>query len=264
MGVLESLRRMATRIRQGEPILSADSAEGNANPAAHRCVECPHCGKRSIASGAGSTVLACAKCGRHCLATASGELRRITLASRSDRLIAFLIDKVVLSSPLLFLFCIVDPWLRSGGASQELERGSNPGFIVMMLLDGFALLALFCTYMSMLSRSGETFGKRWLGIRIICLADARPGGFWRCVIVRFLFNLGLGILTYTAYAWLDAVCILREDRRCIHDILAGTCVIVPDDEKSTRSLFDYLERPIPGDTAPNDSMQRIRAGGLVC
>jgi len=75
----------------------------------------------------------------------------------------------------------------------------------------------------MLSKSGQTIGKRLLSIRIIGIEGGEIGGFARLVLLRSGVNGLLSIIPL--YALLDALLIFREDRRCLHDLIAKTRVI---------------------------------------
>jgi uncharacterized RDD family membrane protein YckC len=76
----------------------------------------------------------------------------------------------------------------------------------------------------LLSTRGQTLGKKWLGIKI-ALADGGPASFGSAVIMRIL--VGQGILAMIPfYGLIDALFIFREDRRCVHDLVAGTKVVV--------------------------------------
>ena len=69
--------------------------------------------------------------------------------------------------------------------------------------------------------TGQSFGKRAEGLRIV-LADGRPPGFLRGVVLRsWLFAP-----TLVSGLWaLDAVTMFLPDRRCVHDRLVGTRVV---------------------------------------
>ena len=86
-----------------------------------------------------------------------------------------------------------------------------------------ALAAIFIFQMVLLTKDGQTLGKKALGIRIVKVDTGRNGGFVPNVLLRVLLNGLLGFIPF--YPLVDALFIFREDRRCIHDLIAGTQVI---------------------------------------
>jgi uncharacterized RDD family membrane protein YckC len=100
-----------------------------------------------------------------------------------------------------------------------MERLNGPLLIVFALLLG--------VNMWWLTVRGQTVGKRLAGIRIVLANDDRPPGFVRAVVIRSFLNAvftsvgSVGAL----YGIADILFILRPDRRCIHDHLAGTRVV---------------------------------------
>ena len=74
--------------------------------------------------------------------------------------------------------------------------------------------------------TGQTLGKRWLRLRVV-LYDGSPAGFVRGVALRswvfgapsFIPSVG-GLLLLA-----DLLHVFRSDRRCLHDLVAGTTVV---------------------------------------
>ena len=66
-------------------------------------------------------------------------------------------------------------------------------------------------------------GKKILGIRIVQL-NGSEAGFVHAVLLRAMvmgfINALVGVTSL-----IDPLCIFREDRRCLHDMIAGTIVI---------------------------------------
>lgn len=90
------------------------------------------------------------------------------------------------------------------------------------------MMAIQCIWISL---RGQNVGKLIAGIRVVNAVDHGPAGFVRGALLRFvmpvvlifalnlLFPLGL-LFLITDYCFM-----FRADRRCLHDILAGTKVI---------------------------------------
>ena len=86
------------------------------------------------------------------------------------------------------------------------------------------LAAVFILQIVLLTKDGQTLGKKALGIRIVKVDTGLNGGFVPNVLLRFILN---GLLVFIPlYFFVDALFIFRGDRRCIHDLIASTHVIV--------------------------------------
>lgn len=90
------------------------------------------------------------------------------------------------------------------------------GFAIFLLLQGYPL-----------SRYGQTWAKRWLGIRIVDEQGHKPE-FVRLVLLRYgvVQLAGLVPCLGPLFGLVDPLCIFRDDRRCLHDLMAGTRVVV--------------------------------------
>lgn len=94
----------------------------------------------------------------------------------------------------------------------------------LAFLGPLALVGAVQAYL--VTTTGQTIGKRMVGSRIV-LMDGKAVGFFRGVFVRswvfqaFLAIPGVGGLL----GLVDALFILGESHRCLHDHLAGTRVV---------------------------------------
>jgi uncharacterized RDD family membrane protein YckC len=78
-----------------------------------------------------------------------------------------------------------------------------------------------------IATTGQSLGKRVLRMKIV-RADGQPVGFGRGVLLRcwlvylvtVLVPFGLGFILY----FVDALFLIRADRRCLHDLIADTRV----------------------------------------
>lgn len=91
-----------------------------------------------------------------------------------------------------------------------------------------ALLSFLLGQLWLLWRRGQTVGKILLGIRIVRVDTLEKGGFVTNVLLRTLLNnLIVSIpIAGLLYGLADALFIFRDDQRCLHDKIAGTCVVV--------------------------------------
>jgi uncharacterized RDD family membrane protein YckC len=141
-----------------------------------------------------------------------GEIR---LAERGTRLVAALLDTLVLLPGLVLLVALVI--LRPTGSAAVVGPW---GFLLWTL-------AVVITQAVLLTRRGQTLGKRWMKIRVVRLDGSNPGFAW-AVLVRSLVNTIAAGVPYLGWLyWLvDVLFIFRDDRRCIHDLMAGTQVVM--------------------------------------
>jgi uncharacterized RDD family membrane protein YckC len=134
-----------------------------------------------------------------------------------------LLAMLVVIVPVLLL----TDWWRS--FLELAMRGQGLPFWVQiaMSLSGFALFVLIQGYP--LATTGQTWGKRLLRLRIVDLEGNKPE-FWRMIGLRY----GVGQLVMLMpifsliYALADCLFIFRSDKRCVHDHIAGTRVVVAE------------------------------------
>lgn len=135
------------------------------------------------------------------------------LADRGTRLGARIVDNVlyVAAGVLGFL-----PGLLIG---EELAMAG--GAVVAMLV-----LAVY--QWILIATTGQSLAKKWLGIRIVRL-DGSELGFLYGVVLRSWVIEFIGAL-FSPVALVDALLIFGDERRCLHDHLAGTKVVVANFE----------------------------------
>jgi uncharacterized RDD family membrane protein YckC len=132
------------------------------------------------------------------------------LAGRGARFGATLLDNLVL--------CVVPGIAVAATASKE-----GPS-VVGMAIAGLWFIAVLIYQAILLGSRGQTLAKKWLGIKLVTL-DGGPVTFGSAVIMRVIVGqVLLGIVPF--YFLIDPLFIFREDRRCVHDLVAGTKVVV--------------------------------------
>ncbi len=143
-----------------------------------------------------------------------GELE---LAERGTRLGAKLLDNFAFLIPYLAVLLPV----TSAGEREVSSRGA-----IFILLGLLGLVALALVQLRLLARSGQTLGKRAVGIRIV-RASGETASLGRLVGLRFLLPTGLQVIPLVGPVfWLvDSLFLFRDDRRCIHDHMADTIVV---------------------------------------
>jgi uncharacterized RDD family membrane protein YckC len=156
------------------------------------------------------------------------------LASRSSRLGASLLDGLLYASAMmvagigaaLATFASKRSLASNAPADPTPGAGLPPAAIVMMVVGGLALLALWIYQAYRVSTTGQTLGKKWLAIRIVKIDDT-PVNFVTAVLLRGILPWFLGIIPYLGFVFslTDTLFIFGEQRRCLHDLLAGTKVV---------------------------------------
>lgn len=144
----------------------------------------------------------------------------MNLARPLDRLWAVIIDGLIFF-PLA---------LGMGAAAYMMKIGSlssGVGLMVSAAL-GLGMLGLAGYQIYLLSAAGQTIGKRQMGLRIVRVKDLANGGFVTNVLMRGVVRAIIGMIPIvgTIFVFADPLCIFRADRRCLHDHIAGTCVII--------------------------------------
>jgi uncharacterized RDD family membrane protein YckC len=168
------------------------------------------------------------------------------LAPRTVRLAAVFVDALV-AVPVLLVWSVAAasslgltfgafasfaqkrPWLSQAGS---VLAGTAAWAVFAVASVVLGCLVLFQWYL--LSTRGQTIGKRLMGIRVVDL-EGKPVGFFTALLVRAWVFYGLvsvvvgfaGVVIPFAglFVWLlDYVPLMGEDRRCVHDYLAGTQV----------------------------------------
>jgi uncharacterized RDD family membrane protein YckC len=152
--------------------------------------------------------------------TASLELEP---ASRWLRLGAILLDSIIGGILMLPGFGL----LLSAGFFTHRDQPNTP-----LLLAGFSvvvvtMLIVMGIQIYLLTTRGQTMGKKLLGIKIVNFDDEANPGFVKAVLLRGLVNGLIGCIPMIGwvYSLVDICFIFRADRRCLHDLIAGTKVV---------------------------------------
>lgn len=145
------------------------------------------------------------------------------LAGRGARLGAALIDGVILLAlilPVVFLGGYL------GAISEAAAAGESVPIPTQLLwgLLGFAIFAAL--QFAPLKKSGQTWGKKLMGVRIVTMDGEQPG---LDVLLgrRYLFFNGISLIPFVGglASAINVLMIFRADKRCLHDLVAGTQVV---------------------------------------
>lgn len=151
----------------------------------------------------------------------------LVLASRLGRLGAVLIDSAIIGVPAILaaisLPAYQDYVRRAGGQAQANPSGT---LLLVMSLLGVAVLAFVVYQFVLLYRSGQTVGKKIVGIRIV-RSDGSRASFPRLLFLRYGVPTLIGMIPYVGWIFslADPLFIFGESRRCLHDMLADTIVV---------------------------------------
>ncbi|MDA0799476.1 MAG: RDD family protein [Chloroflexi bacterium] len=126
------------------------------------------------------------------------------------RLVAFIIDNIVTAAAVSILIAIFTE-VSPGDYIQGADSSDGSEIISLVLNIGYApiLLGIWAT----------TIGKRAFNVYVLKL-DGTPVGFWRA-LGREMAKI-VSMIPFGAGFWMVA---FREDKRALHDLIAGTVVV---------------------------------------
>ncbi len=165
--------------------------------------------------------------------TAAPDITEVVLADRGTRLLAVITDRLLSALSVLPGFLLLGPiFIR---AVIDSAQGHKPDFsgieagsmLLGVALAGFGGLALAIVQIVMISTRGQTIGKRIFGIRIVRFGTHAPAGFLHGWLIRSVVPGVISVLPWIGFIFVvvNYCFIFREDRRCLHDLIADTCVV---------------------------------------
>ena len=166
-------------------------------------MNCPKCGSVLPEDAA-----FCTNCGARVDISQLSGFGPVELAGKGTRLGAIILDTILVLVPYAFLIL--------GVVNKDL-------LAVAWVLAGLGWLAVVIVQIYFLTKVGQSIGKRCLDIRIVRVDTGGNGGFVTNVLLRGVVNGLLSIIPL--YGLIDALFIFRDDRRCIHDLIAKTRVV---------------------------------------
>lgn len=145
-------------------------------------------------------------------------LGRANLATLGQRFGAFLADLGI-----MIVACF--PLMLAAGMLDQPNDTSKPSTLGLVLigLGGLILFGLALYNIILLSTKGQTLGKKILGIRIANHENDNNPGFVKAFLLRVFVNALIGFIPL--YGLVDICAIFGQERRCIHDLIAGTRVV---------------------------------------
>jgi uncharacterized RDD family membrane protein YckC len=142
------------------------------------------------------------------------------LATLGQRFAGNFIDGLVFVVPMLML--VIPMAAMEAGNSGDSDTTST----LFLAVGGLLAAALVGVQCYMISTRGQTIGKRAVKTKIVRLDGSEPG-FIYGVLVRGLIGQSLGAVPLVGgiYSLVDTLCIFKQDRRTLRDMIAGTRVI---------------------------------------
>jgi uncharacterized RDD family membrane protein YckC len=135
------------------------------------------------------------------------------LASRGTRWIGAVLDQLVFVAAMLpgFLLVLV---------------ADQPNEALGIALCGLGLFVVGGVQAYLVATTGQSIAKRGLRTKIVKQDGSLPG-FVHGVLLRSWLTLAIGMLPGVGsfFHLVDALMVFRADRRCLHDLIAGTIVI---------------------------------------
>ncbi len=107
------------------------------------------------------------------------------------------------------------------------DKQNDAVTVIGAILLAIGFLGLLITQIYLLSTRGQTLGKRIVGVRIVKFADNSNPGFVGACLLRLIVPSIIGGLPIVGSIFfiIDVCFIFQADRRCLHDMIAGTKVV---------------------------------------
>jgi uncharacterized RDD family membrane protein YckC len=164
------------------------------------------------------------------------------LAEATDRLLARLIDGLILSIPALLIDIpiMVGLYFLAADLTRDVKDGGDVLLLlgvffgavaVMLIVNGVVSYLYEVIYMR---RTGQTIGKRVMKIRVVRVEDGGPIAASHARR-RWLANEGVALLgviplvgsIVSVYGWMNPLWLIwdKPNRQCLHDKYAKTTVV---------------------------------------
>lgn len=138
----------------------------------------------------------------------SFDASEVPLAERGTRLGASIIDGLLMAA------CAGLP--AAIGAAASMEAAIAGGVV------GYLAIAIYQWYL--ISTTGQSLAKKWMGIRVVKLDGSLPGFLHGVVLRVWVIGFIAGLVGFVGL--IDALLIFGDERRCLHDYIASTKVVI--------------------------------------
>lgn len=159
------------------------------------------------------------------------------LASRWKRLGGVMLDGLI-------MFAITIPVMIFAGIFEQAKQGRQMSVGQYIFFFFFGLFIFFIINGFLLAKHGQTVGKKIVGTRIVDFESGQIISIWRFLWFRLLpVHIVSQIPIAGGFIGLaDAVRIFGKDKRCFHDLIAGTKVI--DVKESAQDIVTTQTSPV--------------------
>ena len=141
------------------------------------------------------------------------------LASRWKRLGASLLDTII-------LMLVIIPVMFLTGGFSGVASGEPPSFLYNLVIGIIGLVIFVLINGKFLVSSGQTIGKKALGIKIVDMQGNLPTLGDHLVKRYAVFMLpGQVPIIGPLFSIINVLFVFRSDTRCIHDLAGGTKVV---------------------------------------
>jgi len=143
------------------------------------------------------------------------------LASRWKRLAGVILDCIILIAMITPIILVAAALMRADQGLQ-MSIGSWKICCFVIGLAGFLLVNGY-----LLAKQGQTVGKKLVGIRIVSHVDEHIVPLGTSFGLRYLplCQIAQVPIIGNIFTIVDTLFIFRDDKRCIHDLIAGTKVV---------------------------------------
>lgn len=116
-------------------------------------------------------------------------------------------------------------WILTG-MWAFIKSGTAAPYIYTLSASVYGFLGFALIHYYFLNKNGQTIGKMLLNIRIVGVDDQSIGGT-AIILKRYLPMSLVSLVPFvgSVLALADILFIFRKDRRCVHDLIAGTKVV---------------------------------------
>ena len=160
------------------------------------------------------------------------------LAGRGKRLGGSLLDGLI-------SIAVVIPIMFATGIFDQIKQG-QPMSISQTALFFFLGLGIFLLIHGyLLSKYGQTVGKKIVGTRIVAKDNGEILPLGKVFALRVLPISIISQIPFFGglFGFADSLFIFRDDKRCIHDLIAGT-IVVEAEHISDQSIEPVLATPV--------------------
>jgi uncharacterized RDD family membrane protein YckC len=144
------------------------------------------------------------------------------------RIVAAFIDGILGLAAILvpFFAPLMSVFVKGKGNTDPAALLTDLGYVAFAI--GILTVFIWIVQIFLLTKNGQTVGKKLLRIRIVRIDTNDNGGFVTNVLKRLILHFVLMSLPVIGqiYTFLDILFFLRRaDRRALHDVVAGTNVV---------------------------------------